>query len=105
MSSNTLMPFTGKPDYSSAGALPTNYIGQCDPIPFDSDDSGDWMELERWFRFPVCEHSENMQAYFDVRVAEKGGVLTLSEADMYRLYCHAMLQHLPDSAFREAVDA
>ena len=46
-----------------------------------------------------------MQAYFDVRVAEKGGRLSLSEADLYRFYCHAVLQHLPDVAFGEAVEA
>lgn len=104
MSSHALIPFTGKPDSSFGGVSRTNYIGPCDPISFDAFEPNEWTDAECWFRFPVSEYPAGTQAFFDVKVSEKDGVLSLSEADMCRLYCHAVLQQLPDRAFEEAVE-
>ena len=46
-----------------------------------------------------------MQAIFDICVHGEGETVTLSKTDWYRLYCHAMVQQLPDSAFEEVVEA
>jgi hypothetical protein len=80
-------------------------MGRCDPIPFDGNDADEWTRPDQWFRFPVCEPHDGMQAYLDVFVPCDGGTLVLSEMEAYRLLCHAMVQRLPDKAFQRAAEA
>jgi hypothetical protein len=82
-----------------------SFIGRCDPIPFDIEDPDEWDASDVWFRFPVCDHGEGMQAFLDMRIPGEGGVVSLAEADACRLLCHALVQQLPDEAFGEAVEA
>ncbi len=105
MSSHALTPFIGRPDSSFGGVSGTNFIGRCDPVRFDPDDLDEWTMPNQWFRFPVCDQPDGMQAFFDVCVPVEGGILSLSEAETCRLLCHTFVQHLPDLAFGEAVEA
>ncbi len=82
-----------------------NSIGRCDPVQFNSDDVDEWTASDSWIRFPVCDSPDRMQAFFDVCIPGESGILSLSEMDAYRLLCHALVQHLPDMAFGEAVEA
>src|SRR5438128_10713080 len=105
MSSRALMSFTDKRDYSSAGVSGMNSIGRCDPVPFNFDDPDEWTASDCWIRVPVCDHTEGMLAFFDVCIPGERGIFSLSETDAYRLLCHALVHHLPDMAFGEAVEA
>jgi len=105
MSSRALMPSTDRLGSFSAGASRTNFIERCDPLPFESEDSDEGTGPYRRFRFSVCNHPDGMQAIFDICVHGEGETVTLSKTDWYRLYCHAMVQQLPDSAFEEVVEA
>lgn len=102
MFSRALMPSTDRVDTSSGGVSRTNYIGQCDPLQLEPDETSGTV---CWFRFPVCEHSEGIAAYFDVCLRGDRSGLTLSEVEAYRLLCHAIVQSLPDAAFKEAVES
>ena len=82
-----------------------NSIGRCDPVPFDSDDPDEWTTSDGWIRFPVCDCPDGTRAFFDICIPGEDGVLSLSETDAYRLLCHALVQHLPELAFPEAVEA
>ena len=46
-----------------------------------------------------------MHAFLDVCLPGQSAAFTLSETDMYRLLCHAIVQQLPDVAFQEAVES
>jgi hypothetical protein len=81
-----------------------NYIGRCDPVPHDSDPV-ESTESDHWFRFPVCEQPHGMHAYLDLCVSSDREEFSLSETEAYRLYCQIMVQHLPASAFAEAVES
>ena len=105
MSSNVLMPFTTKPGSSFAGALPMSCIERCDPIQFDSDESDESTDSDYWVRFPVCTHSDGMEAFLDVCIPSEREGMSLSPAATYRLLCHVLIQHLPDVAFGEALEA
>lgn len=105
MSSRALMAFTDRPDFSSAGVSRMNSIGRCDPVPYDSGEQEEWIPSHCWFRFPVCEHADGMQAFFDMCVPGENGTFSLSQAETYRLLCHSLVQHLPETAFGEAVEA
>jgi hypothetical protein len=105
MSFPALTPFTDRPDYSSVGASPISSIEQCYPLRFDSDDQSDQLDMVRYVTFPICSQSDGMQAFVGVCVPEEADGLQLSEAQMSRLFCHFLLQQLPDLAFEEAVDS
>src|SRR5262245_32829440 len=100
MSSHVLTGLTGRRAFSSGGASPTDFIGRCDPVPFESDD---WTQMDCWIRFPVCAHSDGVHAFLDVCVPCGTESVTLSETETSRLLCHVLIQHLPSAAFREAV--
>ena len=63
------------------------------------------MASDFWFRIPVCSHADGMEAFLDVCVPSESGSFVLSKAEAYRLFCHALVQQLPDAAFDEAVEA
>lgn len=105
MSSRALTPFTARPEYSFVGASRTSSMGRCDPVPFESDDTDERITSDCWLRFPVYVRPNGERGFFDICVPSEGEVLTLSEADAYRLLCHTLIQRLPDIAFKEAVDA
>ncbi len=95
---------TDRPETFSAGVSVVNYIGRCDPVPYDAG-SEDSTESDHWFRFPVCEQPHGTRAYFDMCVPSDSEVFTLSETDAYRLFCHIVVQLLPAGAFSEAVES
>ena len=80
-------------------------IEQCYPLRFDSDDQSDQLDMVRCVTFPICSQSDGMQAFVGVCVPEEGEGLQLSEAQMSRLFCHFLVQQLPDRAFVEAVES
>jgi hypothetical protein len=80
-------------------------IERCDPIQFDSDESDELTESDYWVRFPVCTHSDGMEAFFDVCIPSESEGMSLSPAATYRLLCHVLVQHLPDVAFAEAIES
>ncbi len=95
---------TDRPETFSAGVSLVSYIGRCDPVPYDAG-AEDSTQSDHWFRFPVCEQPDAMHAYFDVFVPSDSEVFSLSETDAYRLFCHIVVQRLPDRAFAEAVES
>lgn len=82
-----------------------NFIERCDPVPFDADNVDNWTVPVHWFRFPVCDQPDGMQAFFDVCIPIEDGAASLSEGETCRLLCHTLVQNLPDIAFAEAVEA
>lgn len=102
MSSRALTLFTDKPDFFSGGVSRMTSIERCDPLQFVADEPAG---TDCWVRFPVCAHSDGMEAFFDVCIRGEFGTLALSEAETYRLLCHALVQGLPDAAFAEAVES
>jgi hypothetical protein len=63
------------------------------------------IESEHWIRFPVCGETTGIQAYLDVCVPSANETFSLSETDVYRLMCHALVHRLPQAAFGEAVES
>lgn len=45
-----------------------------------------------------------MQAFFDVCLPGESGEFSFTETEVARLLCHALVQHLPDVAFGEALE-
>src|SRR5437763_15994995 len=105
MSSQALIPFTGRLDTSSVGVSRMNFIGRCDPVPFNSGEGDEGTTSNCWLRFPVSVRPDGEQAFFDVCIPGESRIFSLSETNAYRLLCHALVQHLPDTAFGEAVEA
>jgi hypothetical protein len=92
-------------DTSFDGASQTSYTGRWHPDLFDSEQLDDCNPSDHWFRFPVCTHSDGMQAFLDVCVTGETEAISLTEAETYRLLCHVLVQHLPEPAYLEAVEA
>jgi hypothetical protein len=105
MSSHALKTFTDMPGSFSDGVSQTNSTWPCDPFLPDEDELDRSGESTCWVRFPVCEHSGGMQAFFDVCLPSDGKAFSLSEPEMYRLLCHVLVQRLPDKAFEEAIES
>src|SRR4051794_15527259 len=104
MSSHALTPFTNRLDSSSVDVSLTGYGVQCDPSTPEFEDQGEEAEPDRWLKFPVRVGPDGEHAYFAMCVPCEGGSVVLSEAALYRMVCHALVQRLPDEAFEKAVE-
>lgn len=52
----------------------------------------------------MCEDPTGFQAFVDLCLPA-GDDVTLSEADVYRLYCHLLLQHIPTEGLKETAES
>lgn len=58
-----------------------------------------------WLRFPVCSDPAGLQVFIDFCLPEGNDAGALSEAEMYRLYCHVLLQQIPAEGLKETAES
>jgi len=56
-------------------------------------------------QFPVCNPAGEVEACFGLSICEEDGAISLSESTAYKLYCHMLIQQLPVTAFKEAIES
>jgi hypothetical protein len=101
MSSSPSGGFIYECDFASAGESRANNIVRYGRVDFNADDSNE-LTVPLGVTCPTCDQPDDTLAFLEMIVPTDRD--TLSETECGRWLCHSLLQQLPESEMREAVE-
>jgi hypothetical protein len=75
------------------------------PVPFLQFETRGVGGVGQHLFLPTVKRPDGSQLYVGFHLIGTSGNLDLSEIDLSRLFCHALIQGMPDEGLREAVES